>query len=404
MKNIKNFIERWKNRGNENGEDQIFWLEFFNEVFGIEKPTKLIKFQKPVKLSHVSFIDAYVLSTRIIIEQKSFNVDLDKSEKQSDGTYLTPFEQAKRYYDWLPKSEKGNYIVVCNFQEFRIHDMEPPKAKPEIILLENLEDEAEKFSFLIDLNAKPPKEIHEEKVSIKAGELARKLRNSFEKRYKNPQSREAQQSLTVICVRIVFLLYAEDTELSGGGKKFQKGSFHDYMLKHKDSSRRALIDLFAVLSQKIEERDPYLDADLADFPYVNGGLFEKKNIEIPQIDGEPLEIILREMSEDFDWSGINPTIFGAIFESVLENLDEKEHSVRREGGMHYTSIENIHKVIDPLFLENLRFELENIFAESKVKARTRKLMDFQKKLSSLKFLDPACGSGNFLYGNFFVAA
>ena len=400
MKNIKNFIERWKNRGNENSEDQIFWLEFFHEVFEIDEPTKLIQFQKPVKLSHVSFIDAYVLSTRIIIEQKRFNVDLDKAEKQSDGTFLTPFEQAKRYYDWLPKSEKGNYIVVCNFQEFRIHDMEYPKAKPEIIKLENLEREWRKFLFMIDENALSPKDIHEEEISIKAGELARKLRNSLEKRYKNPQSREAQQSLTVICVRIVFLLYAEDTELSGGGKKFQKGSFHDYMLKHKDSSRRALIDLFAVLSQKIEERDPYLDADLADFPYVNGGLFEKKNIEIPQIDGEPLEIILREMSESFDWSGINPTIFGAIFESVLENPDEKEHSVRREGGMHYTSIENIHKVIDPLFLENLRLELENIFAESKVKTRTKKLMDFQKKLSLLKFLDPACGSGNFLTETF----
>ena len=207
MKNIKNFIERWKNRGNENSEDQIFWLEFFHEVFEIDEPTKLIQFQKPVKLSHVSFIDAYVLSTRIIIEQKRFNVDLDKAEKQSDGTFLTPFEQAKRYYDWLPKSEKGNYIVVCNFQEFRIHDMEYPKAKPEIIKLENLEREWRKFLFMIDENALSPKDIHEEEISIKAGELARKLRNSLEKRYKNPQSREAQQSLTVICVRIVFLLY-----------------------------------------------------------------------------------------------------------------------------------------------------------------------------------------------------
>lgn len=165
MKNIKNFIERWKNRGNENGEDQIFWLEFFNEVFGIEEPTRLIKFQKPVKLSHVSYIDAYVLSTRIIIEQKSFDVDLDKSEKQSDGTYLTPFEQAKRYYDWLPKSEKGNYIVVCNFQEFRIHDMEHPKAKPDIIKLENLEKERRNFLFMIDPEAVAR---HENEISIKA--------------------------------------------------------------------------------------------------------------------------------------------------------------------------------------------------------------------------------------------
>jgi len=264
MKNIKNFIERWKNRG---------WLEFFHEVFEIDEPTKLIQFQKPVKLSHVSFIDAYVLSTRIIIEQKSFNVDLDKSEKQSDGTYLTPFEQAKRYYDWLPKSEKGNYIVVCNFQEFRIHDMEHPKAKPEIILLENLEDEAEKFSFLTDLKAKPPKKIHEEKISIKAGELVKKLKSSLKSRYKNSASKDSLKSLTILCVRIVFLLYAEDSGL------FNKNQFHDF-LKKQNNPRRALIDLFEVLSQKIEERDFYLDEDLKNFPYVNGGLFEEKNIEI----------------------------------------------------------------------------------------------------------------------------
>ena len=248
---------------------------------------------------------------------------------------------------------------------------------------------------MADLNASSPKDIHEEEISVKAGELARKLRDSLEKRYKNPKSREAQQSLTVICVRIVFLLYAEDTELSGGGRKFQKGSFHDYMLKHKDSSRRALIDLFAVLSQKVEERDPYLDSDLADFPYVNGGLFDETNIEIPQIDGEPLEIILREMSEGFDWSGINPTIFGAIFESVLDGGSENEKSVRREGGMHYTSIENIHKVIDPLFLENLKADLDKIL-KSKSTKRTKNLIEFQESLGKLKFLDPACGSGNFL--------
>ena len=151
-----------------------------------------------------------------------------------------------------------------------------------------------------------------------------------------------------------------------------------------------MIDLFEVLLQEIENRDPYLDDGLKNFPYVNGGLFEEKNIEIPQIDGEPIEIILREMSESFDWSSISPTIFGAVFESTLNP------ETRRFGGMHYTSIENIHKVIDPLFLENLRLELENIFTESKIKARTKNLIDFQKKLSSLKFLDPACGSGNFL--------
>lgn len=388
MKNIKNFIERWNNRGDENSEDQIFWLEFFNEVFGIEEPTKLIKFQKPVKLSHVSYIDAYVLSTRIIIEQKSFNVDLDKSEKQSDGTYLTPFEQAKRYYDWLPKSEKGNYIVVCNFQEFRIHDMEYPKAKPEIIKLENLEDEAEKFSFLTELKAKPPKEIHEEKISIKAGELVKKLKLNLKSRYKNSASKNSLKSLTILCVRIVFLLYAEDSGL------FNKNQFHDF-LKKQSNPRRALIDLFEVLSQKIEERDFYLDEDLKNFPYVNGGLFEEKNIEIPQLDGEPLEIILNEMSEGFNWSGINPTIFGAIFESVLDS-DE-----RRSGGMHYTSIENIKKIVEPLFLNELKKELEDFInlpstTKKQRENKTKKFIEFQDKLSKLKFFDPACGSGNFL--------
>ena len=392
---MKSFIERWKNRGDEKSDTQKFWIDFLSEVCGVDNPTEIIEFEKRVVLAHKSFIDGYIPSTRVIIEQKSLDVKLDNAAKQSDGSLMTPFEQAKRYSDWLPDSERARWIITCNFQEFRIYDMERPKADPEIIRLENLEKERRKFLFMVDLNASSPKDIHEEEISVKAGELARKLRDSLEKRYKNPGSREAQQSLTVICVRIVFLLYAEDTELSGGGRKFQKGSFHDYMLKHKDSSRTALINLFAVLSQKVEERDPYLDSDLADFPYVNGGLFDETNIEIPQIDGEPLEIILREMSEGFDWSGINPTIFGAIFESVLDGGGEKEKSVRREGGMHYTSIENIHKVIDPLFLENLKSELDKIL-KSKSTKRTKNLIEFQESLGKLKFLDPACGSGNFL--------
>ncbi|MBR6901259.1 MAG: hypothetical protein IKN30_04260 [Synergistaceae bacterium] len=273
---MKNFIERWSGQGYEKGDTQKFWLEFLQNVLGVENPGELIDFEKKVKAGHVNFIDGYIASTQTLIEQKSIDVSLDAKIKQSDGTFLTPFEQAKKYYGSLPHFENPRWIIICNFKDFHIHDMNKPDDPPEIIKLENLEREWRKFLFMIDLNASSPKNIHEEEISVKAGELARKLRNSLEERYKNPQSREAQQSLTVICVRIVFLLYAEDTELSGGGKKFQKGSFHDYMLKHKDSSRRALIDLFEVLSQKIEERDPYLDADLADFPYVNGGLFEKK--------------------------------------------------------------------------------------------------------------------------------
>ena len=380
---MKNFIERWKNNGDEKSDTQKFWLEFLQEVLNIEKPGEIVEFEKRVELAHKSFIDAYIPSTRTIIEQKSFDVNLDKAAKMSDGSFLTPFEQAKRYSDWLPDSEHARWIVTCNFQEFHIHDMEHPKADPEIIKLENLEREARKFLFLIDTKAATPKEISEVEISIKAGELVGLLYDALRTRYKNPDDKNSLRSLNILCVRIVFLLYAEDSGL------FSKGQFHDF-LKTQSNPRRALIDLFEVLSQEIDERDPYLDEDLKNFPYVNGGLFEEKNIEIPQLDGEPLEIILHEMPEGFDWSNISPTIFGAVFESTLNP------ETRRSGGMHYTSIENIHKVIDPLFLKELKAEFENIFTASKSSARTRKLIDFQKKLSSLKFLDPACGSGNFL--------
>ena len=362
--NIKNFIERWKNRGDEKSDTQKFWIEFLREVCGVDNPTELIDFEKRVELEHKSFIDV-------------------KSAKQSDGSLMTPFEQAKRYSDWLPDSERARWIITCNFQEFHVHDMERPKADPEIIRLENLEREWRKFLFIADPNAATPKEIREEEISVRAGALVGKLYDALKKRYKNSDSKDSLRSLNILCVRIVFMLYAEDSEL------FSKNQFHDF-LKKQSNPRRALMDLFEVLSQEAEKRDPYLDEDLKNFPYVNGGLFEEKNIEIPQLDGEPLEIILGEMSEGFDWSSISPTIFGAVFESTLNP------ETRRFGGMHYTSIENIHRVIEPLFLDALNSEFEEIFNMPAGSSRTRKLNAFQKKLSSLKFLDPACGSGNFL--------
>ena len=393
MKNMKNFIERWKNRGDEKSDTQKFWLEFLRDILKIERPTELIEFEKRVELSHKSFIDGYIPSTRTIIEQKSLDVKLDNAAKQSDGSYLTPFEQAKRYSDWLPDSERARWIVTCNFQEFHIHDMERPKAVPEIIRLEDLEDEYKKFDFLVNVNAKAPKEIREEKLSIKAGELVGKLKNSLWSRYKKDVSdfvlEKQKRSLTVFCVRIVFLLYAEDSGL------FKKNQFHDYLNARKVMAAEALEKLFEILNIKEEDRENfYFNDELKNFPYVNGGLFEKGIVIIPNLDDEILKIILEEMSEGFDWSGINPTIFGAIFESVI-NDDE-----RKQRGMHYTTSENIHKVIDPLFLDDLKIELENILAFSKGEERTQKLLAFQEKLSKLRFLDPACGSGNFLTESF----
>lgn len=381
---IEMFSERWQGKGNEKSDTQKFWLELLHDMFDIERPSLMVEFEKPVALEHRSYIDAYIPSTRTLIEQKSNGVNLDNAVKQSDGQVLTPYEQAKRYSDWLPDSQRARWIVVCNFEEFRVYDMEEPKASPEIIKLSSLIEDWHKLSFLVDERVKSAKELQEERLSVKAGELVGKLYDSLLERYINPEDKAAQRSLNVFCVRVVFLLYAEDAGL------FEKGQFHDYLKPRVISARDALQNLFEVLSQKPEERDPYLESCVKEFPYVNGGLFADKDIELPQLDGEPLRIILEDMSEGFDWSGISPTIFGAVFESTLN--PETRHS----GGMHYTSVENIHKVIDPLFLDGLNAELKAIISLPKSRNRTQKLRAFQKKLSVLKFLDPACGSGNFL--------
>ena len=182
---------------------------------------------------------------------------------------------------------------------------------------------------------------------------------------------------------------AEDAGIFGS-----KSMFHDYLRDIPASGiRRALVELFRTLDQKPEQRDKYLAYDnpaLAAFPYVNGGLSSDENIEIPPFTEELKTLLLERASEDFDWSAISPTIFGAVFESTLNP------ETRRSGGMHYTSIENIHKVIDPLFLDGLRAELEELKEIAVGKTRKARLSAFQSKLAGLAFLDPACGSGNFL--------
>ena len=369
--------------GREKSDTQKFWLGLLRDVLGLEKPEEYIDFEKTVELSHKSFIDAYILSTGIVIEQKSQSVNLDAPAKQSDGTLATPFEQAKRYRDWLPASEQGRYIVICNFRELRIHDMETPKAPPRVLQVEQLK--RDNLLFLVRTECEPPTRIDRPVIiSLDAGRLVGSLYSAVLEKYLNPDDEASQKSLNVFCVRLVFLLYAEDSGL------FEKGQFHDYLKARELFARDAFRKLFVVLNQKPDERDPYLEADLKAFPYVNGGLFEESDIELPQLDGEPLRIILEDMSEGFDWSGISPTIFGAVFESTLNP------QTRHSGGMHYTSVENIHKVIDPLFLDGLNDELNEIISLPKTRSRTQKLRAFQKKLSELKFLDPACGSGNFL--------
>lgn len=380
---VRKFIADWAGHGDEKQDTSRFWMGLLRNVFGIEEPEKFMEFELPVKLAHTSFIDGYIPQTRVLIEQKSRGISFKKGLKQSDGQLLTPYQQARRYAGYLPFNQTPRWIVVCNFEAFEIHDMNFPNGEPEVIPLADLEKEVHRLQFLVDTgNTTIQKEME---VSLQAGELVGVLYDAILKQYKDPSSPDTLKSLNALCVRLVFCLYAEDAGIFGGRNKF-----HDYLEQHRAEDRRALISLFQVLDQKPEERDPYLDEDLASFPYVNGGLFADENIEIPRLGEAVIDLILVQASAGFDWSVISPTIFGAVFESTLNP------ETRRSGGMHYTSIENIHKVIDPLFLNDLKRELAEIKEITVEKTRTAKLRDYQTKLASLTFLDPACGSGNFL--------
>ena len=376
------FAERWKDRGYERGESQPFWIDLLSNVFGIETPTNgFISFEDHRMVDASNFIDGRIPSTRVLIEQKSLGKDLRAGIRQSDGSLLNPFQQARRYVVSLPVSEHPRWIVTCNFSEFLVYDMEQPNGEPEQILLENLGKEYYRLHFLVD--AKSEHLSKEMEVSMQAGDIVGQIYEALLKQY-DDNSPEALRWLNILCVRLVFCLYAEDAGI------FTRDQFHDFLVIYEAKDiRRALRDLFEVLNTPQEKRSKYLQAELAAFPYTNGGLFEEE-IEIPQFTDELKQTLLRNASLDFDWSEISPTIFGAVFESTLNP------ETRRSGGMHYTSIANIHKVIDPLFLDDLRNELDEILEEKVEKQRQKKLDAYQVKLASLTFLDPACGSGNFL--------
>ena len=384
QKAAKEFATRWKGKGYEKGESQIYWIELLEQVFGVQKPSDFLSFEQKVKLDHTAFIDAFIPRTHVLIEQKSIEKDLGEPIKQSDGKFLTPIQQAKRYSAELPYSQRPRWIVTCNFREFWVYDMERPKDDPQKILLENLEKEYYRLQFLVDEGNEHLK--RELEVSVKAGEIVGLIYDALLEQYIDKTDAETLRSLNILCVRLVFCLYAEDAGLFAS-----KSAFHDYLAKYGAMDfRHTLLELFKLLDTPIEERDPYLEDDIAAFPYVNGGLFSEEHIIIPRFTDKIKHLLLQNASSDFDWSEISPTIFGAVFESTLNP------ETRRSGGMHYTSIENIHKVIDPLFMDNLNAEFVKIAEMKQVSAKRQALASFQDKLAGLTFLDPACGSGNFL--------
>jgi len=382
----RQFYNKWVGRGKEDEDDRSYWLDILDRVLGVENATDRIDFQKKVIVDgHTKRIDAYIPETKVIIEQKTLGIALDKKGHQSGGIELTPYEQAKRYNDNLPYDEKARWIVTSNFAEIWIYDMNMRVPEPVKLTLADLQSKYTMLDFLI--NQERTHITQEMEISIEAGKLVGIIYDALYKQYIDPESERALKSLNMLCVRLVFCLYAEDAGIFSNNRRL----FHDYLQKFDAPDlRKAIIELFKTLDTKPEDRDPYDTSDLSKFPYVNGGLFADENIEIPHFTEEIKNILLANASDDFDWSAISPTIFGAVFESTLNP------ETRRAGGMHYTSIENIHKVIDPLFLDDLRKELEEIKQIPVERTKDNKLKAFQSKLAGLKWLDPACGSGNFL--------
>ena len=412
----RKFREFWTlAKDSEVGGYQKFWLSLLGDVLGMDDVMSRISFQSPVQLKDTTkFLDAWIPETRVLIEHKARGVKLGAPQAGHGGK--TPFEQALEYNIARPYSEKARWIVTCNFSEIWVYDMDHPLEDPQKILLANLPKEVSRLGFLVDTSVKTVRE-KEMDISIKAGRIVGELYKALLKRYRltpicsdgstnvppdgksdtdeavAKASDESELNIKLaalnrLCVRLVFCFYAEDAEI------FPKDCFWKLLSETPARFLRdRIIRLFRTLDTPEGERDPYLEPELAAFPYTNGGLFRGvSDAEIPPLDDEIRELLIK--SSDFDWRDISPTIFGALFESTLNP------ETRRAGGMVYTSVENIHKVIDPLFMNDLKAELESIKSERAIAVRRAKATAFQDKLGSLSFLDPACGSGNFLTETF----
>nr|WP_011100840.1 DNA methyltransferase [Limosilactobacillus fermentum]CAD59898.1 putative YeeA protein [Limosilactobacillus fermentum] len=393
----REFVKTWSSdkKGREDADRQTFWNDLLQRVYGIDNYYDYITYEKDVQVKAdgkvtTRRIDGYIPSTKIMVEMKGKNIkDLSKPITQSGGDELTPFEQAKRYANFLPNSEQPRWILVSNFNEIDIHDMERPLDEPKVIKLEDLPKKVKSLEFMVDANQQQV--IDEKQLSVDAGNLVAKIYNELTNAYAAGRGIDVnepriQRSLNMLIVRLVFLLYADDSNLFGKEDIFQ--AFIER--REPRDIRRDLSELFKVLDQPEEQRDPYLDDEFNQFAYVNGGMFSDENVIIPQFTDELKRLIVEDAGRGFDWSGISPTIFGAVFESTLNP------ETRRSGGMHYTSIENIHKVIDPLFLNDLHDEFDKIQNMGNRRQRVTRAKAFRDKLGKLKFFDPACGSGNFL--------
>ena len=357
------FAAEWANATYESGETQSFYNDFF-EIFGVRRRT-VARYEEHVRRldnSH-GFIDLFWPGV-LLVEQKSAGRDLTAARKQA-GTY----------FDALPERDRPRYQLLCDFQTFELLDRD--EREETRFALADLPQYVEKFGFIIGVQRRTFRD--QDPVNIEASERIARLHDAL------ADSGYDGHDLELFLVRMVFCLFADDTGI------FEPRDIFLQFIEERTSSDGSdlgpyLARLFQVLNTPEERRQTKLDEDLAQFPYVNGELFAEP-LRIPDFDAEMRQSLLNACL--FDWTAISPAIFGSLFQSVMEPAE------RRAQGAHYTTEQNIRKVIEPLFLDDLRAE----FARLKARRDNRRIPDlyiFQQKLGQLTFLDPACGCGNFL--------
>ncbi|RIJ98144.1 MAG: SAM-dependent methyltransferase [Armatimonadetes bacterium] len=357
------FAREWQDAHYEKGQTQTFYNEFF-QIFGVTRK-RVASFEEPVKKlgDKQGFIDLIWKGT-LIVEHKSAGRDLSKAKGQ-----------AMDYFPGLSEAELPRYVLVSDFQNFELYDLETGEQAK--FILPDLHKHIQKFGFILGLEKRSFDD--QDPVNVKASYLMGQLHDALKK------VGYSGHDLRVFLVRLLFCLFADDT-----GVFHQKGLFEDYLRNRtrEDGSDLGpqLTLLFQVLNEEESKRQSSLDEDLAEFPYINGDLFSE-HIRMPSFNSAMRKQLLDACV--FNWEKISPAIFGALFQSVMEPED------RRQAGAHYTSEQSIRKVIDPLFLDDLTAELQSII-DRKTSGRTKALEAFHRKLGSLKFLDPACASGNFL--------
>ena len=357
------FADEWRDAAYEKGETQSFYNEFF-EIFGVRR-RNVARYEEHVKKldNRSGFIDLFWPGV-LIVEQKSEGRDLEVA-----------YGQAGEYFDSLPERDRPRYILVSDFQSFELHDLD--EGEQTSFALVDLPSHVEAFGFILGVQRRIFRD--QDPVNVEASASMGRLHDALE------ASGYSGHDLEVFLVRTVFCLFADDTGI------FEPRDLFLDLLEtrtREDGSDLgpALARLFQVLNTPVDQRQAKLDEDLARFPYVNGDLFAAR-LTIPDFDAAMRSTLIDTCR--FDWAAISPAIFGALFQSVMDAAE------RRAQGAHYTTEKNILKVIEPLFLDDLRAEFERLQARKDNRRRTE-LKAFHKRLGEMKFFDPACGCGNFL--------